>query len=537
MKSKVLFDDISISLTVVILGLLLCAYSIDSHASNQSDMTRIGVTQTTNGPIKGFVENGVKKFLGIPYAAPPVGNLRWRPPQPHADWTEVKDTTQFGNTCPQTITLLTFAAKSSTEDCLYLNVFAPSTNNTNEKLPVMVWFHGGGFVDGSGNPYNPVKLVKQGDVIVVTFNYRLNFLGFFALPSLDNENHKVANYGLMDQQFALRWVQKNIANFGGNPGNVTIFGESAGGMSVLANVASPETSGLFQHAIVESPARSQTLRLDQPSLKTAESRGVALAKAVGCEDLKISCLRALSVQQLQKRVDSYTSSLIVDGTVLPSTLRTAFKSGKFNQVPVIIGNNRDERRFSAAVEELSTNQALPDSQYENQIKAYFDTNAKAVLSHYPLTRFGSASTAYAAAKTDVLMICPTLKLGQMLAQFVTVYAYEFADRTAPTYLKPVSFPYGAYHTAELQYLFDGFHGARGIEHSLNQLQKKFSKQMVSYWTNFASTGNPNSDTTPKWPSNTTKSGKFQVLKLPAPYTVSKLRHSSRHQCKFWFSLQ
>ena len=244
-----------------------------------AEIVRTGVVQIKDGPIRGYKSDGVDIFLGIPYAAPPIGPLRWMPPQAVDPWHKVLDALAFGNTCVQTNTLGTFAAPSNHEDCLYLNVFAPALgDDDNEghhegsvKRPVMVWIHGGGNFDGESNDYDARKLARDGGVVVATLNYRLNVFGFLAHPALDSEGHAVANYGLMDQQFALRWVQGNIATFGGDPRNVTIFGESAGGFDVLANMVSPTAKGLFHRGIVESGAYSLT----QGTLTQAEAAGTA----------------------------------------------------------------------------------------------------------------------------------------------------------------------------------------------------------------------------------------------------------------------
>ena len=203
---------------------------------------------TASGPLKGIVNGNVAEFLGIPYAAPPVGNLRWMPPQPFGTWHGLLDASSFGNVCTQ--------GGRGSEDCLFLNIYAPNFKKNGNKhgsaMPVMFWIHGGGLTGGAGSDYDPTPLLAPQNVIVVTINYRLGYLGFFAQSALDSEGHDAGNYGLMDQQAAMQWVKNNIAAFGGDPNNVTIFGESAGGHSVYANLASPTAAGLFAHAISES---------------------------------------------------------------------------------------------------------------------------------------------------------------------------------------------------------------------------------------------------------------------------------------------
>ncbi|MGZ6124296.1 MAG: carboxylesterase/lipase family protein, partial [Myxococcales bacterium] len=273
------------------------AIALPLAASAAFATPRSPVVATKDGPVRGVLSDGIDRFLGIPYAAAPVGDLRWRPPQPHGRWTGVRDATGFGSHCPQVAS--PFGLASATEDCLFLNVFTPARREHGRgggeedfgRLPVMVWFHGGALLVGESDDYDPVRLVRE-DVIVVTVNYRLGVLGFFAHPALTAESpdHASGNYGLMDQQAALRWVQRNIDAFGGDPQRVTIFGESAGGLSVHSHLASPLSAGLFHRAIVESGAYA----LVQPSLAQAEAQGAAVAVEAGCADQTAACLRSAS---------------------------------------------------------------------------------------------------------------------------------------------------------------------------------------------------------------------------------------------------
>src|SRR5215469_802584 len=271
------------------------------------------VTGTDNGPVRGLAVGAVNEFLGIPYAAPPVGALRWQPPQPAASWSGVRDATRFGPHCPQGAT--PFGQASTSEDCLYLNVFTPSHKQAGSHFPVMVWIHGGALITGESNDYDPSALVADG-VTVVTINYRLGALGFLAHPALADANGQSGDYGLMDQQAALRWVQRNIASFGGNPGNVTIFGESAGGLSTLSQVASPQAKGLFERAIVESGSYNLT----QAPLPDAEAAGEAFAASAGCASQTAACLRSLPVSTIlaSENIAGYTPNINTE--VLPETL-------------------------------------------------------------------------------------------------------------------------------------------------------------------------------------------------------------------------
>ena len=259
-----------------ITSILVAAVLVASAPTAASAAPKSPVVATDNGPIRGTTIGQMQAFRGIPYAAAPIGDLRWRPPQAHPGWQGVLDASAFGPHCPQVAT--PYGTPSTTEDCLFLNVFTPEKTNHGQPhlLPVMFWIHGGGLVVGESDGYDPTRLVAKG-VIVVTINYRLGELGFLAHPALSAESPTGAsgNYGLMDQQAAMRWVQRNIRAFGGDADNVTIFGESAGGLSVHSELASPLAAGLFHKAIVESGAYSLT----QPSLASAQASGTAFAAA------------------------------------------------------------------------------------------------------------------------------------------------------------------------------------------------------------------------------------------------------------------
>src|SRR6266852_8638664 len=310
-------------------------------ASGATGGERAPVVATRDGRVRGISSGGIERFLGVPYAMPPVGDLRWRPPQPHGHWRGVREATAFANHCPQPAS--PFGLASTTEECLYLNVFRPARDghddeegdqegdgDREERLPVMVWIHGGALLVGESDDYDPVRLVQHG-VVVVTINYRLGVLGFLAHPALSAESPVQAsgNYGVMDQQAALRWLERNIASFGGDPRRVTIFGESAGGLSVHSHLASPLSAGLFHRAIVESGAYA----LSQPSLAQAEAQGAAVASLAGCSDQTPACLRAAPVETLLAALAAtHTASVVpdVDGKVLTQTIGAAFASGQFN---------------------------------------------------------------------------------------------------------------------------------------------------------------------------------------------------------------
>src|SRR5580692_7011089 len=335
------------------------------------------IVTTTDGAVRGTAEPGGEAFLGLPYAAPPTGNLRWRPPQPPAHWRGVRDGTSFAPSCPQNPSANPFLPPGlMSEDCLYLNVYTPAPHSSDEGgRPVLIWIHGGGLTQDGSRNYDPTTLAADG-VVVVTINYRLGALGFLAHPALAaRPGGPAGNYGLMDQQAALRWVQANIRRFGGNPHNVTIAGESAGGLSVLAQMVSRGARGLFQKAIVQSGA----FALNQQPLAVAETAGEAFAAKAGCPDQTAACLRKLPVADL---VNTPFAGIpgVVDGQVLTEPIGTALAAGRFARVPILNGTNHDEERifvtFGRAISG-GTNVAIPGQpvtadNYQTDIAAVLD---------------------------------------------------------------------------------------------------------------------------------------------------------------------
>lgn len=525
----------------------VCAmgWSASAKADNEDDV----VVVTDKGPVRGIETGSMHEFLGIPYAAAPIGNLRWQPPRPHARWHAPLNATSFSGHCPQDPSL--GGRASITEDCLFLNVFTPRRTHRHDGddrhdrrgedhdggrkhgRPVMVWIHGGGLTTGESDDYNPVKLVEEGTV-VVTINYRLGILGFFAHPALaaESPNQISGNYGLMDQQFALQWVRRNIARFGGDPDNVTIFGQSAGGLSVHAHLASPSARGLFHKAIVQSGAHSLT----QPSLADAESFGAFAASQAGCSNA--ACLRSLPVTAilaLQGAAFPNGFVPVVDGKVLPLSIGAAFASGQFNRVPVIEGSNRDEWRFFVGTSELATGTPLTSAAYIPAIAQTLGVSpavATFLAGFYPLAAYPPPSTApsiaLGALGTDAIFACNARLVSGLLSQYVPTYQYEFNDPHAPLPFGIfVSFPSGAYHVSEVQFFFDlatlGFPG-------LSADQAQLSHDMVRYWTRFARTGNPNSPGAPAWPRYRA-SDRFQSFDVPTP--VTKGGFAVDHKCAVW----
>ena len=494
---------------------------------------------TDRGFVIGLETPGMNKFLGIPYAAPPVGDLRWRPPQPHARWF-VRDATKFANHCPQPAS--PFGLASLTEDCLYLNVYAPNhpgiIRDLFEKHPVMVWIHGGALFLGESDDYDPTKLVENEDVVVVTINYRLGLLGFLAHPALTAEANYggSGDYGWMDQQAALKWVRRNIRSFGGDPDRVTIFGESAGGLSVHAQLASPGAAGLFHRAIVESGA--YFLNTTPPAV--AEASGQTFATALGCPDQTAACLRSVPVKMLLDSQGGGGFTGNVDNKVLTQPIGAALQSGQFNHVPVMEGSNHDEWRLFVALNfELPTGMAADSTNYAARINASFGglTLAPFIIPHYPLPSPPTPpgpSLALGAVGTDGIFACNSRTSIRRMANFVPVFAYEFNDPNPPQLFLPPDtvsgMPYGAYHASEIQYIFN-LRPALPNPPALDADQERLSRNMVSYWGHFARRGDPNSFHTPAWQQYDRTADLFQSLIPPTP--AIEATFAADHQCAFW----
>jgi para-nitrobenzyl esterase len=488
------------------------------------------IVQTRYGPVRGFTRNMVQEFLGIPYAAPPMGALRWRPPQPPVSWRQPLNALNFGNSCPQNDKQVVFATPSDAENCLNLNVFTKSIDKKNRsKLPVMVWIFGGNFLNGTARDYNASKLVTQGNVVVVTINYRLGILGWFAQRSLDEEGHQFGNYGLLDQQFALKWVRKNIASFGGNPNNITIFGQSSGGRSVYSNMMSPQAKGLFQRAISESGAMFPLATMPE-----ALKKGTGFAAAVGCGDQKSACLRSLPVSVILKMQKPYLTGLVLDGSIIPLQPADALGTGRFNRVPIITGSNRDEGSFFVAIREVLSGHPLTAEEYPKALTDVLSmrvgriVNPSKALATYPLADYSSPSSAYIAAISD-LSGCLARQQDRWLSKYVPVYSYEFNYRDAPSYFPKVSFPMGAYHTAELQFIFPLFHGENGTPRPLNVAQQKLSSRIINSWTTFAKAGR----LTKPWQLYNSSQDNYLVLNVGKPKVLTGSMFALEHKCNFW----
>lgn len=505
------------------------------------------VIETTKGPVQGFYSREVVQFRGIPYAAPPVGSRRWMPPAESAGWTAVRAATTFAPACPQITTLGVFAGPTKTsEDCLYLNVFAPrNAPGAAAGLPVIVWLHGGGHVAGASEDYDGSLLAAGGPTVVVTLNYRLNLLGFFAHPALDAEGHLFANYGILDQQAALRWVRDNIARFGGDPSNVTLAGQSAGGSDAGSNLTSPFARGLFHRAIIQSSASY----LSPTLLQAAQAKGVGFAAAAGCgrgaDAAVAACLRNLPVAEITRLSGTpkgngpFVVSSVLDGQIIPTGVTDAFAAGRFSRVPVMNGSAENEGGFYAAVYEYFTGpppRTLTDADVETFAASEYGTRAPEILRRYAVGVYETPQRRLAAMRTDSAA-CRIWQANHLLADKVPLYAYEFRDKTAPSYFpKMPGLVMGAYHTSELQYLFPRWRGGRqGIPRDLSPRQRRLSNQLVQAWTNFARTGNPNGRGNAPWPAygRTPGAGVYLALDVDRLSTFDDAEFKARHNCDFW----
>ena len=504
--------------------------------------------QTDHGAIVGRVAD-VQTFKGIPYAAPPVADRRWRAPQAAPAWTTPRDASTFGNICPQVVLgLFPVPGKQAgdvqgDEDCLYLNVYAPKSATPGSKLPVMVWIHGGSFTLGAGSTYDGTRLAEQYGMVVVTLNYRLGALGFLALASLDagSAGGQSGNYGLQDQQAALKWVRANIAAFGGNPAKVTIAGESAGGMSVCSQLASPLAAGLFHKAIIQSglctsPGNAVTQQ-------GAATRNRKYASNLGCKPEDLACLRKVDVAALLKtKVPGLrpASNLVwspVYGTdVLPLTMQQAFGQGKFNRVPVMAGTNHDEGRLFVQVASPEGKPVSPVLYWGGAGLLVGVPKLQRVLAQYPYRRYGTPALAFATMFTDGVFSCPGQAVNTALSRYVPVYSFEFNDPQAVTLIKaPSDLPgLGAFHSSSLVYAFQTPVAGVADPAQFSAAQRSLSDNFSAAWANFVKTGNPNPADQTAWRAFDAQRNNVQVF---APGGVQEsTTYSAEHKCAFWSGL-
>jgi para-nitrobenzyl esterase len=487
--------------------------------------------RTADGVLEGVVspDGKVRTFKGIPYAAPPVGPLRWKAPQPVTPWTGVRKATDYPPRAMQGRIFddMVFYDAGPSEDCLYLNLWMPENHPEAKLLPVMVWIHGGGFVAGStSEPRQDAGNLSKKGVMVVSLNYRLGVFGFFAHPELTKESgHNASgNYGLLDQVAALKWIKQNIATFGGDPDNVTIFGESAGSHSVSALMASPLARGLFRRAIGESGAFFGTTLPLKPRVE-AEKAGVKFAEsALGTASLE--ALRAMPAQKvldaaLKQSREYFTPD--IDGYFLPTDCLSIYAAGKQSHVPLLAGWNKDERDFKS----FFTNDAPTVANYVARAKAQFGGNAEAFLKLYPAATDAQAKRAGQDLAGDQFVAYATWKWLKM--QLKTgespVFRYEF-DQTLPL---PADAKLGTEptvpHSSEIEFVFRVLSSKhlpwRSEDYAVSEL-------LSSYWTNFAKTGDPNGPGLPPWLAYNSRDG-CQVMHIGANPGSAPDQHRGRYE--------
>ncbi|WP_295585683.1 carboxylesterase family protein [uncultured Lamprocystis sp.] len=499
------------------------------------------VVMTDTGAVAGTIGAGVREHKGIPFAAPPVDKLRWAPPRPAAPWSGVLDATRYRGLCPQTARY-GIPEASVDEDCLYLNVTTPAPGGQipQGKRPVILWIHGGAFVGGSSGLYDLSALAKAGDAVVVSMNYRLGVLGFMPHPAFDPDTNGA--YGLQDQRAALRWVQRNIAAFGGDPDNVTIAGESAGASGVCMHLLAPEqTQGLFHKAIIQSGGCTHRLRRVDA---VAQTIGQRVAEIVGCTGADaLACLRNAPVADLLAAGSAAAGSDLlafapVYGTPSqPLQGDEALATGRFVRVPLIQGGNTQEQRLYVAYELLAGQLTTRDNFSVRLAQAYDDQSAR-VAAEYPLDNGLSAASQLGSIKSDFnprvgLNNCIYLRTAQLASKYVPVYEYEFADPNPPDVVTNPGIAMGAVHSAELPYQFPGFSNTMKRDGApLTQSQQALAAQMMAYWTSFARTGTPMAFGAPRW---LPFAGPDAVLRLE-PDKTAWFDADQAHRCGFWRAL-
>ncbi|HSV83034.1 MAG TPA: carboxylesterase family protein [Ramlibacter sp.] len=523
-------------LAVLAIAFILLPNAVRAQQPVQASASELVTVRTSTGLVRGKVssDRAVALFRGVPFAAPPVGDLRWRAPRPPQPWAGVRDAFEAGSSCPQTGS----RQASTNEDCLYLNVWVPR-ERPKGKLPVMVFFHGGGQRQGAGDEYNAALLATRGTpAIVVTTNYRLNIFAFFAHPALTAEDPELGsgNYAALDQIQALRWVRANIAGFGGDPGKVTIFGNSGGGQAVCILMASPAARGLFQRALSQSaPCQWQYY----PSLTASEERGGLTAAELGCKDANpLPCLRALPASAILAKErgaqqDTAGAQPAWGGGVFPLPMRDAFASGRINRVPLLQGATLDEALSQLEPQYEGRGKPVTAEQYPAILKQYFgESRVAAIQAQYPLANYTAPIYALVAALTDSGMVtnnriglCNQLLANQLSAPHMPTYSYVLADRTTPS-------PYrrrtadsliGAAHGNEIAYVFN--------QVELTPAQRKVSDTIIRYWTNFAAKGDPNGKGLPPWPAF--KADRQMVMRFNADGAKADADLHAQAKCKFW----
>ena len=510
-------------------NLLLISCFLLGTIMNGQNVKKYVRIKIDNGIIEGFQDSdsALDEFFGIPYAQPPVGELRWKAPQPAKNWQGVKKTKEFGPMPVQADIFgdMVFRAPGQSEDCLYLNVWTPQ-GKEDEKLPVLVYFYGGGFVAGDGSEprYDGSSLAKKG-IVVVTVNYRLNIFGFFAYPELSAEApyHASGNYGLLDQNMALQWVKQNISAFGGDPSKVTIGGESAGSISVSAQMASPLSKNLIAGAMGESGAAIKPTLAPVP-LAEAEKTGKEFAEKIGYHSLKE--LRALSTEEIfdaYKKSGRFGFPLVIDGYFLPKSLPEIFNSGEQAKVPLLLGWNSAESGGEGFM------QGLPYSEenYVSKVKQTYPSDFQKVLTLYPSSSEKEIETSATALASDRFIVYSTWKWFDLQRKNskTPVYRYLFSR------IRPASEngeqTNGARHATEIEY----FLGNLDRNKVYNWTAEDFatSEMIQKYLANFIKNGNPNSENLTQWPAVKPENSSPQVMVLDSVPQVRQAKNDARYR--------
>jgi para-nitrobenzyl esterase len=503
-------------LTLTAPGLAGCASSGSSGAQPQ--------VQVSDGTLQGVMSQGVREFLGVPYAAPPV---RFAPPQPARPWDGVRSAAAHGPACVQFQPKGVPAGQATSEDCLYLDIYTPASARPGASLPVLFWIHGGNFTQGSGVVFGGQRFAALTNSIFVSINYRLGAFGFLALPQLQSASPQgTGNYGLLDQIAALKWVRSNIAAFGGDARKVTIDGQSAGSGSVCDLLASPLAAGLFQRGIMQSGPCTTVAPMP---LQQSEATGEEFAAAVGCDSSSdvLTCLRDVPTPALVAAAQQNVVNTPAYGTpVLPVPPAQAFGTGHWNKVPMIVGGVRDEGKLFFA-----TMPSMTAGQYQSDIEAQYGPIAPPALAHYPVRDYPAPFYARAAVFTDSLEACPDYLAASTFAAQVPAWEEEFDDPASPTLAgyQPRGVNMSNAHSAELAFLWN----FTLITHPLTPAEQRLGAQMDRYWAAFARTGDPNVPGQAPWPKATP--GTHPVLGLHPTGSDVSTAFPAEHQCGFWNS--
>jgi para-nitrobenzyl esterase len=490
------------------------------------------------GDLSGVTQNGVAQFRGIPYAEPPVGALRWVAPQPAKAWSGVRDASQFGAACPQQIPDPFGGSLPTSEDCLSLNVYMP-TDGSPGPHPVIVWIPGGGQVMGASSQYDASRLAQVANAVVVTMNYRLGALGWLWTSGMVAEN-KGHNFSIQDQQEAMRWVKRHVGAFNGDASRITMAGQSVGSISASLHLVSPTAAGLFHRAMLLSGINPPGLLT---SAKAAEV-GDAFAVKVGCPagPEQMSCLRSKTPDALLAASSSYVDigrdglgwQNFIDGEMITSDVFTALSKGNFNKVPLMLGTTKDEGKGFIPVTFDMDGSAMTQDEYVSAATTFIGSGASLLTNlMYPSSKLGSPGQAWSQVVTDGWFACEVNEVARRASAQVPTYAYEFADRTAPKFLRDPYMTTDAFHAGDLLYWFQT--PIAGAPLTLNPAQKRLSDQMMRYWKRFAESGQPNEagSADPVWLKYNGLSTPYLTLVPDAISTQQWGAFQRAHQCTAW----